>query len=457
MDWSYALLTAAEQTLLCRLSVFAGSWTLEAAEAIGADDMHEPDANRHRAVAPEYLDATLGRDDVLDLLAGLVRKSLVVVAAQPGAARYGMLETVRHYARRRLDDAGEAERIRSRLRTWCAALVQRAARTGAMQSDWLDQVEAELDNLRAAMAWCIGSDGSAAHDPQAGQRMAACLAWFWDVRGHLTEGRHWLDQALAQREDDPVAREARATALNAAGGLAYRQGDYAQATVRFAESLALRRELDDASGVAATLNNLANLAQHQGDHTRAATLLRESIALKRAAGDRRGEAISLVNLGTVMRDQGDYAQAAALHEASLMLFRELGMPWGIAAALTNLGEAAYLQGAWDVATACYRESLALARELGNKESIAQNLEGLAAIAGARGHVARAAQLFGAASALREAIGVPVPAADRALYERMLAQARAALALEAFAAAWAAGSALPLEDAMALADEIPNLA
>jgi predicted ATPase len=385
LDWSYSLLTAAERTLFARLAVFVGGRTLEAIEAV---------------CNPQ------GDLDVLEGMESLVEKNLLrQEEGVGGEPRLVMLETIHEYARERLEASGEAEEVRRRHAEYFVALAEAAAPelTGPQQGAWLQRLEAEHDNLRAALAW---SRQQAAWE--VGLRLGGALWRFWFMHGHLSEGRRWLEAVLGGRGAAPAP--ARATALNGAGMLAYHQGDYGRATALYEEALALKRELGDKGGIAVLLNNLGEVAYAQGDYGRATVLYEESLALRRELSDKGGIALSLRNLGNVAYEQGDYGRARALHE----------------------------------------ESLALCREIGNKYNAAYCLEGLAAVVCAQGQPERGARLLGAAAALRAGIGTPLPPSERAAQERTVATARAALGEDAFAAAWAKGQTMPLEQAIAYA-------
>jgi predicted ATPase/DNA-binding XRE family transcriptional regulator len=481
LDWSYDLLEASEQLLLDRLSVFAGGWTLAAAEAvIGAEE----------GVEQERLDGSralpcVGRWEVLDLLGGLVNKSLVQVEEAGGDLRYTLLETVRQYGQERLLAAGTADSVRDRHLGWCLALAEQASPHlyGTEQVAWLDRLEAEHDNLRAALAWA-GERGAM----EAGLRLAAAVWRFWWIRGHLSEGRRWLEAALAA--DDGATPEARVRALNGAGFLATVQGDLARGVALREESLAIARAIEDRQGVASSLTGLGFIAAWQGDHTRAMTLLEEALAIARELGDQTAIAFALVGMGDVVYGQGEPARAATLYGESVSLYRELGdrpsmagvlnslaviacsqgdptravtlleealvlyhelrERWGITVCLGNLGDVALTQGDLRRGAALHVESLVLAREAGIRGQIANGLEGLACVAAQvdpDGDPRRVARLLGAAAALRVGGWTPLR------IERDRAEGvQAALGEEAFAAAWAEGQALPLDEAIALALE-----
>ena len=429
LAWSYELLSAKEQALFRRLSVFAGGCPLEAVEAVGRGaDTPEEDALAHVA---ELVDKSLLRQE------------------HDGALRFGMLETIREYGLEQLAASGEMEEVRRRHAAHYLALAEPAAPelTGPHQAEWLARLETEHDNLRAALSW-----GREQAEPEIGLRLGGALWRFWEMRGHLSEGRRWLDAVLGGSGDAPAS--ARATALSGAGTLAFRQGDYGQATALHEEALALRRELGDKRGIASSLNDLGNVACDQGDYGRARALHEEALALRRELGDMRGIASSLNNLGNVAHDQGDYGRARALHEEALALSRELGDTWGIALSLNNLGHVAREQGDYARATALYAECLTLCRDIGDKYIATFCLEGLAATVCAQGQLRRAARLFGVAAATRHQIGLPLTPIERPRYERLVAAVRTQLDEETFAAAWAAGAALSLEQAIAeaLSDE-----
>jgi tetratricopeptide (TPR) repeat protein len=466
LDWSWALLGEPERVLLRRLSVFAGGWQVEAAEAVCPGG----------AIVGWTVPALLG---------GLVSKSLVGLEESAAEARYRLLETVRQYAAERLAAAGEEEEAREQHLAHFLALAEAAAPrlTGPEQGTWLARLEREHDNLRAALGWA-----RAQGDGERGLRLAAALCWFWYMRGYLNEGRGWLEEALARAATAPAAL--RATALNGAGNLASDQGEYGQAEVLYAQALALRRELGDKRGIAGSLSNLAGVAERRGDYGRAvplfeealalarvsgdtlsiaktlgnlglalghqgniereAALFEEALALFRALGDRHSIAGALDNLGLVAFQQGEYERARALHDEALSLFRALEAKRGIAGSLTNLGAVAERQGDYEQATDLSRESLLLNRAIGAEEQAVEGLQTMVLVAAARGQPKRAAQLAGAAEALREALEVPMRSHQQTIYAQAVRAMRAALGEEAFAAAWAEGRAHSLAHAIDLA-------
>jgi predicted ATPase len=389
IDWSYDLLTEPERTLLQRLSVFAGGFTLEAAEAVCAGEALEV-------------------FEVLDLLGQLADKSLVQVEEEGSEARYRLLETIRQYGAEKLQTVGEEAALRKRHRDWYLAMAEQAEPElqGRAQGEWLDRLEGEHDNLRTALGFDV-EQGNA----EAGLRLAGALARFWAVRGYLREGREHLARLLAL-EGAEAHREPRAKALNGAGILARLQSDYRTARACFEESLRIRREL----------------------------------------GDRRGIADCLANLGCVARRQSDDEAAWTLYQESVAMYRDLGDQRGLAGALCGMGNVAHRRGADEEAWALYQESLALRQDLGETQGIAECLEGVAAVCGSRGQTTRAARLLGAAESLRDALGVPRPPGEQPAYEQQVTALRAGLSEQALAEAWAEGRRLTLEQAVACVQE-----
>ncbi len=429
IDWSYDLLDADEKVLFARMSVFYGA-TLEAIEAVANAD----------------------GDLVIDLFDGiesLVNKNLLRQEDQAdGESRFVMLATIRDYGLERLNQSGETDLLNQRHAAHYLALAQEAEQhlRGGLQTTWLDRLEAEHDNLRAALRLSI--EQGAADD---GLRIGTALLPFWEVRGHWGEGRQLLESLLAlsganaevqgymadagtgQAMIVGVPTVLRAKALVGAGTLALRQGDLTRARTLYAESLAIgqvlnnpreiasalnslatvhqrqgdyaeayrlyeetlqiRRQLNDRKGIAASLNNLANLTYRQGDYVRAKALYEESLVLRRALNDRGGVAASLNNLGNVSYRQGDLARAAFLFEEGLAVRRALGDRPGIASMLNNLANVRHKQGDQAQATAFYEESLDIKRELGDQLGMAYSLHGLGSVAFMRGDHDRARVLY----------------------------------------------------------------
>jgi len=469
--WSYNLLEAAEQALFRRLAVFAGGCTLEALEAV-CQAVDDPAAGSGQSL------------DVLDGMASLVDKSLLRQEEQAsGEPRFCMLETIREYGLECSTVSEEAPAVRRVHAGYYLELIEgvEPELTGPEQTAWLDRLEAEHDNLRAALRWAEESG-----ETEVALRLAGALCQFWLVRGHLSEGRECLARLLTLAETSRH-RAARAKALTGAGNLAHNLGDYATAHALSEEALALWRDLRDKQGIATSLTNLGWVAHHQGDYAAAYALHQESLALRRELGNTWGIAFSLTNLGWTIHKQGDYAQATALLEEAVGLFREVGMrqlfafassilaevahaqgddrravmlleegltvfrdigdKYGLALALGILGTITHEQGNTGRALALYEESLGLRWALGDKHGLAECLEGLANIAAVQGQLERAARLLGAAEALRTATGAPLSPSEGARYHHTMSAVHAGLGDTAFAAAWATGQATPPEQAM----------
>jgi predicted ATPase/class 3 adenylate cyclase/Tfp pilus assembly protein PilF len=474
LDWSHDLLSEPERALLRRLSVFAGGWTLEAAEAVCAPV--DPASPRS---------ARLGPSEPLDVLTGLVDKSLVLVDETPAGMRYRCLETIRGYGLERLAEAGEAEPVRRQHAGYFLALAVAAEPhlTGAEQVTWLGRLTAEHDNLRAALRWTQERGQG-----EMGMRLAGALWRFWMVRGHVREGYERLAALLAT--GPPSETAPRAKALLGAGVLVHYQGEQTTAEQLLAESLAAYRALGDRRGSANALTGLGIVAHALGDDAAARPLHEESLAILRELGDRHGVAVALNNLGQVLTARGDYAAARASYEESLALRRDSGDALGIATALMNLGWLDYLQGDYGAARGRHEESLAISRrvggrlrvaqslinlanlarergeyataramyqesltiltELDNRLDLAEALEGVAALAAVQTEPARAVRLGGAAAALRERIHAPLDPIGQARLDSSLAPARQAQGADGGAAAWAEGRAMTLEQAVAYA-------
>ncbi len=424
MDWSHALLSVKERTMLRRLSVFAGGCTLEAAEVVCAGDGVEA-------------------ADILDLLTQLVDKSLVIVDAQGAEARYRLLETVRQYGHDRLLESEEAESARTRHCDFFLRLAESAEPElrGPGQRVWLDRLDKEYDNLWAALRWTKLEDSRA----EAGLRFAGALWWFWYVGGHLTEGREWLEGVLSMHPG--AFPSLRAKALQGAGRLAARQGDDARARLSYGESLVLCRELGDKLCVARSLQGMARVATHQGDYDKARSWAEEALAIFRDVGDKGGIAASLNELGEITRSLGDYEHARGLYEESLALQLEIGDKVPTVSLLQNLGYVALHQGSLSQAAALFEEGLTMSREVRDMLGIASCLGGLAGVSVAQGQLERAARMFGAAKAAHEASGLVPDPVDRAEIDRRVTAVRSMLSEPAFAAAWAEGLAMTVEQAI----------
>jgi predicted ATPase/class 3 adenylate cyclase len=425
IDWSYDLLGDSAKLLLQRLSVFAGGWLLEAAESICAG-------------------ATLAPSEILDLLTSLSDKSLVAADPNDANSRFRMVETVRQYAKERLLESGGGDIVRDRHLDYYLALAEKAEPelVGARQVDWLRILAHEHDNLRSALEWSLGQAQSSM-----GLRLCGALQRFWMTRGHVSEGREWCSRVLSAPGSSPRSAT-RAKTLNGAGLLAYHQLDYAAARAYHEDALAIRRELGDRKGEAASLNNIGIVALDQGDTASARAMHEQSLQIAREIGNRNGMARSLGNLSMVAMEQRDFAAARPLAEECLAILRELADRGGIAIGLHTLAGIAFNQSDLASAGTLLRESLTMLRELGDKGRIAYSLDEIASVVAAVGAPARAARIWGAAQRLREALGAP--AANNDALRMRIDAARAALHDDsAFYAAWQQGRALTLDQALDL--------
>jgi len=367
MDWSYDLLPESEQVLFRSVSVFVGGFTLEALSAVSDTESRE------------Y--------ETLDMLSRLVDKSLVLVEERNGEARYRLLETIRHYAREKAQAAGEIPALQKLHRDYYLLLAGQSEDEllTERQSIWLERLEAEHDNLRAALRFSQTTEDSDAEE--AGLCLAGSLVWFWYFRGYVTEGREWLETMLSQYP--PSDTIIRAKALSAAGVLAFLQSDYSRSSAHLEEGLAIWKGLEDRRGTAFTLTFLARVLLRGGDVREARHLGEQSVALFRQLDDRWGLALALDLIGVCAQEEGDYTQAAAFHDESLALYRVLGHRWGVALELSNFGRVALQQGNYDLARARLEEALEMQREVGDKWIVAWTLHNLGDLARTEGDLERA--------------------------------------------------------------------
>jgi predicted ATPase/DNA-binding CsgD family transcriptional regulator len=430
--WSHDLLSPAEQRIFRRLSVFSNGATLEAAEAVVSD----PDD---------------GERDLLERIASLVDKSLLRRVEQPdGNSRYVMLETIRSFGLEQLRIGGDEVETRRRLAAWCLDLVDQSHREiwGPMHGQWLARLEAEHDNIRSVLNWSV-EHGEA----EIAQCLAGNLHRFWWFAGYLTEGRAWAERALAMAQQ--TSAEARAASLGAAGRMASALGDDERAVAAMAESVTICRSIGNPHLIATALWRLGMAEEDQGAYGQAVASLEEAIALFQSLDDRLLAAAARHALGVVFYEQHALSRASALFSAALAEFRAFDQPWLMGYALASLGKIARAEGDLGRAAALYAESLTLRWErVGDRVGVAGSLRGLASIAALAGFAERAARLYGAAEVVRESIAAPLPR-HHPLSERAIAKARANLGEDAFLAAWKAGRALSLADAIAEALLVPG--
>jgi predicted ATPase/class 3 adenylate cyclase len=427
VDWSYQLLADAERTLFHRLAVFTGRFTLEAAEAVCAGD-------------------DLPLDEVLDGLLRLVDKSLVLAeAGHDGRTWYRLLETLRQYGRERLVACGQAEATQARHATYYLALAEEAAHEcfGPRLKEWLARLEAELGNLRMALRWAVETGAG-----EQGLRLCGQLFIFWHYRGYPADGRAWLAEVVAL----PAASACvagRGWALVAAAWLAHQMGDLTTARTWSEEAVALHRAAGDRAGLSLALAVRGRAESADGEVEAARMTLEEAVTVARASDDARPLPFALYFLSNVVYYQGEYARSRALNEECLVISRAMGQQGMAASNLMWLGHLAVAQGDLAAARALYQESLTLRLELGIKYGIATTMAGFANLAAARGEPVRALRLAGAADRLCEEDGVPVFTIwTQAGIGRRVEGCRQVLGAASSDAAWAAGRALTLAEAVA---------
>jgi predicted ATPase/class 3 adenylate cyclase len=505
IDWSHELLAEPERTLLRRVSVFAGGFSVELAEEICAW-------------------APLDPADVLDLLSTLVSKSLVAAEEVETGSRYRLLETIREYAAERARAVGEDGELQNRHRARFHALAEEADRElhGPAQLQWFDLIDIEIANFRAAFDGCLANQ-----DAQAALRIATGLGLYWRARGHFTEGRGWLERALAPKEAAPATLRAKALAW--ASYLAIYQGAYTQAQIHGEESLNLYNAAKDGWGVGFALQTLGAVALNQDDYPSATRLEEESVRYLRETGDTDGLGLSYLFLGVVALRRGEYAVAMGLLEQALLNFREVGDMRRVSIALRIMGEVELCQGHYTPATSLldeslglvreakdsvdlgltvyllgqaaraaedyprakvlFEESLALAREFNDTLSVGLALSelatvarqvgdmdaaialledslatfdprekfgtvaclhGLAMVAGQQGAAERAAILFGATHKLREELGAPIAPFERDEYDQEVGRVQSQLGETEFARLLTQGRSMTTEEAVTYA-------
>jgi predicted ATPase/DNA-binding XRE family transcriptional regulator len=433
VDWSYDLLSPPERTLFRRLAVFAGGFTLEAAEGLGAGE---------QSPAPS--------PSVLDLLTALVDRSLVQVQESGGETRYFLLETIRQYAWEELDQAGELDGTRTRHFEWCRVFAMQVAAesAGRRRRYWLDLIERENANLRAALEWSKTSPERI----DAGLRLAVVLANFWRYRIYIVEGRRHLVDLLA-RDNPLVADQSRAEALREAAWLAFWQVDVDEADRLLDEAIPLWQSMGDARGLAHALWVRGAVAIWRGDYLGARELMEEDLAVSREAGDIFQESSALFSLGAVAMSLGELDRAEELLNHSLAIRLAHGLNWGTGFPRFELGNVMLLRGELDRADALYRQALVTWQVSDDRSAMALAVNGLSWIASAHDNGDRAARLSGLAAAMREASGTVVLPPHRGSDAHSVAHAREILGDTLYDHFWAEGKAMPLEQAIAYAMEV----
>jgi predicted ATPase/class 3 adenylate cyclase len=434
VDWSYDLLSPVERALFDRLSVFAGGWTLEAAEEVCAG-------------------GPIASDDVLDLLTHLVDKSLVLAEARAhGGMRYRMLETLRQYTAEKLQASGDVLSVERRHRDWYLSLAEAAEPElwGPKQVEWFDRLDTELDNLRAALDFSRSTDGAE------GLRLATVLWHFWEVRGRLSEGRDWLTTLLSP-SDDEKPTGGRALALAAAGYLGLWLGDLEASTAYGEAARRMAHEVGDDFALAFSMTVLGLTSRFRGDSAMALVLLDDAVSRWRRLDEPRGVYNAMVLLGNVMALQGQYDEAATLFERGLAEARQHGDVWSTAGASIAYARLALLQGDLNRARALGRESLALYDQFADMRSVAICLHLLARVDVAAGSSERGARLLGAAEAAAGTIHVDrLFAVVGGSHDDNLAKLEALLGEAVLQAALGAGRAMAEKEAVAYALADPVL-
>ena len=483
ISWSYSLLKPAEQILFIRLATFSGSYTLDAVEQIcgEAEKLALLSTNGDK-IAPLWITA-------LDGLAALLDSNLITRTADAADhPRFEMLIPIQSYAQERLQTHPEASALAARHAAYYLALAEQAATElmGTNQQVWLDRLELEYDNLRAALQWAI-----AQVHPEQAFRLGDALWHFWYIRSYLQEGCHWLEQIVAlEGSQSPLTY---ATALRSYGVLLGVQAAYTDAIPYFEQSVTLARQLNDDTLLASALNGLGGVVVNQGAYTRAINHFEECLALTGASHNRLGMANVLGNLGLVLMSQGDFDQALERYQASKMIHQELSNQNGVTKALLNLGIVAWLQNDYHKADQLLSEALLMARDLkdigvsticsiylgkvalsqqdiatarqylleslpslqdlGDLYLIINFLEGMGGVFGKCDQPLLAARLWGAEDAIRNALQIIRPPSETPFYDHLVLEAHSQVDPATWEAAWAAGQQLSWQEAL---DEVVDV-
>ncbi len=501
VDWSYDLLAEEEKRVLRQLSVFNGSWSLEAAETILGDGGRSQESGvrsqneKGSALSPQssvltdssfILHPSSLPYEVLDILLQLVNKSLIVLEEAEDQTRYRLLETIKQYGYNKLTQAGELETLRQRHMDYYLELAKEfnLSERESIALDRLDRLESEYSNLRAALEWAISQENISY-----AIQLIESLGEFWEIRGYVAEAREWLERILAM--NDKIELKFQARAYHMAGFFAHQQGDFASARPLLETALSKNRELGNEIAIAITLCLLGNSIMRQGEYSLAQSLLEEATAIIKKTGNQKLLARSLLYLGIVLFGQGDYVEANEILVECLQKGRTAGSKYYLTAPLNNLGFVAIaredytaarryleeaiaiertvksrssilanalgnmahiccIEGDYSSARALGEEALLIRQELGDKWGIAYSLGRFGVLAATIGMPERAARLWGAAEALRESIGTPLVPAELAIQQQGIIVARAQLDEPAFTAAWAEGRKLPVKKAITFA-------
>jgi non-specific serine/threonine protein kinase len=436
IDWSYDLLTEPERVLLRRLSVFAGGFTLEAAEEVCSRGMQ--------------------RRDILDLLGRLVDKSLVVVeaAVQSSETRYRLLETIRQYALEKLVETGEASLIRDQHLDFYLSLAEKSEPHIFRHESvmWISRLDKELDNIRVAMEWSTNSGKAVVALRMAGSLVYFC--YFWFARGNLlSEWQHRIQLALS-RPEGMERTLARAKALNGLGFMYWADMYPTDRRLELEEALEIARELGDQRNTATALRYLGLLASMQGDYVEARSLLEQSLESWRMMGPegKGGVSWTLTFLGDVALNQKELNEARSIYEEAVAILREIGDKNFLAYSVRRLGLLAWREKDFARAIALCRESLSLNRELGDPRGVLACVSAFADIAVVQGKFECGATLMAAVETQLAAMGMQLLPVDKLEYERNLAYLRANMDEKVLTKFWAKGREMPLEQTIQFALE-----
>lgn len=443
IEWSYDLLEPKEKELLNRLSVFAGGWSLDAAERVCADEDG----------------STIEAFGVLEVLGSLVEKSLAVYdETRSDAGRYWLLESVRQFARERLEAADGSENLAAQIASRHAEHYLRFAEehagklTGPEQKEGLAMLDLECENLRAAIEFCKGCPDS----KQAGLQLVGRMGRYWMIRGSVHEGLAHTNAVLAvagaSSSEEPSDLAALASALTTKGTLHWLGNNLEESKTAFEQALKIQHKLDDDLAKAGLYSNLAVVAIAEMDYDRAHDWVANALGLNKKLKNKHGIASALGALGTILEKRGEYDKAAQRYSESLELWKELGNRHAMGVFLNNLGSMARRSGNLDEARSYAVEALLLRKELGDRQGTIWSIEAFAKLAVDEGRFERAATLLGAADAHRRSTGIALAAIDRQDMEETIRSVREAAGEELFEAAWERGAGLVLDEAVGFALE-----
>lgn len=448
VEWSYDLLEPDEKLLFNRLAVFAGGFTIEAAEVVGEEKKRRREekeivSDTQSIASSPHLPVSAS---VLDCIESLIDKNLLVPKEQTdGETRLRMLEVIREFALEKLETSGEAETLRRNHAEYFLALAEEADPhlQTAQAGEWLNRLEQEHDNLRAAIRWLFENDAEKA------ARLAAAILSFWNLHTHLTEGRRWLEAMLESGGSDALS-SVRCKLLNGLGHFARHQGDYKTARKAYEEGLAVGKEVDDKRQIALSSRGLGVVSYRQGDFTAAREFIEEGLAISRELNDKSEIVHSLIYLGDLAWVEGETAAARPILKESIAICRQLGNKEVESMSLNILGAVAHSEGDYKSARSHFAEALATAQVLEDKIVIAFSLDGFAALTAKQGELERAIQLAGAAEHLRESINYEADPADRCIRDNYFAELKTKIDGADFALLYEQGCKLKLNEAVALA-------